>query len=234
MFTHHRLSRGAVVTFPQCPVSSTATMAPATYTSSPVAATSATVRRRDLFLKVLEQARRRYRFVVLGYVVMPEHFHLLLSEPQRGTPSTVMQAVKLGFNPAPSRRVETAAENRPGRTLGAGPAPSLAGPLPRFQCVDGTQTHRKAALHAPQPGEARVGARTGAVALEQFSILLLWRNGTGADQRLRSLADEGASKGGVRRWFVPSAQTRVSKTARRRAPGQLVRFQHTASPNNWD
>ena len=41
--------------------------------------------------------RRRYRFVVLGYVVMPEHFHLLISEPQRGTPSTVMQAVKLGF-----------------------------------------------------------------------------------------------------------------------------------------
>ena len=46
----------------------------------------ASVSRRDLFLKVLEQARRRYRFVVLGYVVMPEHFHLLISEPQRGTP----------------------------------------------------------------------------------------------------------------------------------------------------
>jgi len=28
---------------------------------------------------------------------MPEHFHLLISEPQRGTPSTVMQALKLGF-----------------------------------------------------------------------------------------------------------------------------------------
>ena len=41
--------------------------------------------------------RRRYRFVVLGYVVMPEHFHLLISEPERGTPSTVIQALKLGF-----------------------------------------------------------------------------------------------------------------------------------------
>jgi putative transposase len=38
----------------------------------------------DLFLKILERVRRRYRLVVLGYVVMPEHVHLLVSEPQRG------------------------------------------------------------------------------------------------------------------------------------------------------
>jgi len=56
-----------------------------------------TASRRDLFLAVLEQVRRRYRLVVIGYVVMPEHFHLLISEPQRGNPSTVMQALKLGF-----------------------------------------------------------------------------------------------------------------------------------------
>jgi REP element-mobilizing transposase RayT len=56
-----------------------------------------TAPRRDLFLTVLEQVRRRYRLVVIGYVVMPEHFHLLISEPQKGTPSTVMQALKLGF-----------------------------------------------------------------------------------------------------------------------------------------
>jgi putative transposase len=43
--------------------------------------------------------RKRYRFVVVGYVVMPEHIHLLISEPQQKekTPSTVMQALKLGF-----------------------------------------------------------------------------------------------------------------------------------------
>ena len=56
-----------------------------------------TAQRRDLFLTVLEQVRRRYQFVVAGYVVMPEHFHLLISEPQELTPSTVMQALKLGF-----------------------------------------------------------------------------------------------------------------------------------------
>ncbi len=57
----------------------------------------ATARRRDLFLSVLERMRKRYQFVVVGYVVMPEHFHLLMSEPQEVTPATVMQAVKLGF-----------------------------------------------------------------------------------------------------------------------------------------
>jgi REP-associated tyrosine transposase len=49
---------------------------------------------RDRFLKILEQTRQRYRFVVVGYVVMPEHVHLLLTEPEVGSPSTVMQVVK--------------------------------------------------------------------------------------------------------------------------------------------
>jgi len=56
-----------------------------------------TTRRRDLFLTVPERMRRRNQFVVV-YVVMPEHFHLLVSEPQEKTPSVVMQALKLGFS----------------------------------------------------------------------------------------------------------------------------------------
>ena len=56
-----------------------------------------TAHRRDLFLKILEQARQRYRFVVVGYVVMPEHFHLLISEPDRDDPSVVMKVVKQRF-----------------------------------------------------------------------------------------------------------------------------------------
>ena len=67
-----------------------------------------TARRRELFLTVLELVRLRYQFVVLGYVVMPEHFHLLISEPQERTPSTVMQALKLGF----ARRVLAEAKRR--------------------------------------------------------------------------------------------------------------------------
>ena len=51
-------------------------------------------RSRDTFLDILEQTRQRYCFVVVGYVVMPEHIHLLLTEPEVGTPSTVMQVLK--------------------------------------------------------------------------------------------------------------------------------------------
>jgi putative transposase len=51
-------------------------------------------RARDLFLSLLEEARQRYDFVVVGYVVMPEHVHLLITEPEVGSPSTVMQVLK--------------------------------------------------------------------------------------------------------------------------------------------
>jgi putative transposase len=51
-------------------------------------------RARNCFLTVLEQTRQRYHFVVVGYVVMPEHVHLLISEPEVGSPSTVMQVLK--------------------------------------------------------------------------------------------------------------------------------------------
>jgi putative transposase len=56
-----------------------------------------TPERCDLLLDIFERMRLRYRFVVVGYVVMPEHFHLVMSEPEVGTPSVVMQAIKLGF-----------------------------------------------------------------------------------------------------------------------------------------
>ena len=40
---------------------------------------------RRIFESALERVRRSYRLYVYGYVVMPEHVHLLLSEPQLGT-----------------------------------------------------------------------------------------------------------------------------------------------------
>jgi putative transposase len=56
-----------------------------------------TPRRRDCLVKILEEVRVRYGFIVVGYVVMPEHIHLLISEPERGSPSTVMQVLKQRF-----------------------------------------------------------------------------------------------------------------------------------------
>ena len=51
-------------------------------------------RARNLFVRLLDEARDRYRFRLVGYVVMPDHIHLLMSEPEVGTPSTVMQVLK--------------------------------------------------------------------------------------------------------------------------------------------
>jgi putative transposase len=45
-------------------------------------------------LKILDEVRTRYQFLLVGYVVMPEHIHLLISEPKIGTPSAVMQVLK--------------------------------------------------------------------------------------------------------------------------------------------
>jgi putative transposase len=54
----------------------------------------ASARAKNLFVKILGEVRDRYGFSLAGYVVMPHHIHLLISEPAQGTPSTVMQVLK--------------------------------------------------------------------------------------------------------------------------------------------
>jgi putative transposase len=51
-------------------------------------------RARDLIVVELGRAREKYGFRLLGYVVMPEHVHLLVSEPRKATLSTVLQMLK--------------------------------------------------------------------------------------------------------------------------------------------
>ena len=53
-----------------------------------------TIRARHCFVRILEQVRRRHKFALIGYVLMPEHVHLLMSEPARGNPSKVLQVLK--------------------------------------------------------------------------------------------------------------------------------------------
>ncbi len=65
--------------------------------------------RRDLFVTILEEARCKYRFVVHGYVVMPEHFHLLITEPEVGDPSVVMKVIKERFSRLLNQRPRQAA-----------------------------------------------------------------------------------------------------------------------------
>jgi len=53
---------------------------------------------RSLFERTLERTRFRYGFSILGYVVMPEHVHLLLSEPPEHPLSKALQALKLSMS----------------------------------------------------------------------------------------------------------------------------------------
>jgi len=53
-----------------------------------------TARARDRFVKILDEVRCRHEFRLVGYVVMPEHVHLLLSEPAKKNPSKILQVLK--------------------------------------------------------------------------------------------------------------------------------------------
>jgi putative transposase len=51
-------------------------------------------RARNAFVRALDQVRREHGFKLVGYVVMPERVHLLITEPARGTPSTALKTLK--------------------------------------------------------------------------------------------------------------------------------------------
>ncbi len=50
------------------------------------------------FEVALERIRQSFQLCVYGYVVMPEHVHLLLSEPQRATLSDAVKSLKQGVS----------------------------------------------------------------------------------------------------------------------------------------
>jgi putative transposase len=81
------------------------------------------VRARNVFVKILDEVRDRYGFSLVGYVVMPEHVHLLISEPHRGTPSMAIQVLKQRV----SRRKRRAASRQLKLTFESG-----EDSLPRF------------------------------------------------------------------------------------------------------
>ena len=62
---------------------------------------------RQVFEAALERVRLRFEVCVYGYVVMPEHVHLLLSEPQLQTLADAIKSLKQGV----SRRLIGEAEH---------------------------------------------------------------------------------------------------------------------------
>jgi putative transposase len=53
---------------------------------------------RELFSEALARMSNGYKFEVKGYVVMPEHVHLLLSEPEKDLLSAGIKALKISVS----------------------------------------------------------------------------------------------------------------------------------------
>jgi putative transposase len=51
-----------------------------------------------VFEHALERVRRKYELCIYGYVVMPEHVHLLLSEPERSNLAQAIKSLKQGVS----------------------------------------------------------------------------------------------------------------------------------------
>ena len=60
-----------------------------------------------IFENALERIRRSFRLCVYGYVVMPDHVHLLVSEPERSLLADALKSLKQGV----SRRLIGEAEH---------------------------------------------------------------------------------------------------------------------------
>jgi len=138
-----------------------------------------TPRSRDIFEQTLERARQWYGFYVAGYVVMPEHVHLLITEPERANVSLALQMLK--------QNVARQLRDPEGGSF-------WEGPLLRFQCLERRQTHRKAALHPPHSGAKRTGGEPRAVAVEQFSSLCFRSRGRGGNRVAVDSANKRAAR----------------------------------------
>ena len=86
------------------------------------------VRARNAFVQILRESRDRYGFSLAGDVVMPNHIHLLIGEPSKGNPSTVMQVLKQRV----SRRLRLKPRRKSASRQLALPFLQINGTLPRF------------------------------------------------------------------------------------------------------
>jgi hypothetical protein len=134
-----------------------------------------TERARHLFLKILSEVRERYDFALLGYVVMPEHIHLLISDPkmwgtQHGDAS--VEAERFASD-APEGQAHSRRTKMPvGRDSPAEIPTVLAATVLRFQCVEREEKEREDELHTFQSGKERAGNASERLALEHLRFLL--------------------------------------------------------------
>lgn len=52
---------------------------------------------RDVFVRLMEELRVKFRFAVVGYVVMPDHFRLLMREPEIDTAAHAVETLQARY-----------------------------------------------------------------------------------------------------------------------------------------
>ena len=107
---------------------------------------------RDIFVRSLEVMRARYRFFVIAYVVMPEHVHLLMTEPLEVPLAKALQALKLSV----------AVQNKE--------RPFWHKRYYDFNVFSERKSLRNGAT-SPQPGHTRSGGIACVVGMVEFSAL---------------------------------------------------------------
>ena len=107
----------------------------------------------DLFEDALERVRLRYLFAVAGYVVMSEHVHLLVNEPQRALLSRAVQALKLSVSMRSRERPFWQAHDYD------------------FQRLRARQVRGETALHPSESCPSRTGREAGGLEVVELSPL---------------------------------------------------------------
>ncbi|HEV2386401.1 MAG TPA: transposase [Candidatus Acidoferrales bacterium] len=87
-----------------------------------------TTRARNTFVRILDEVRSRHKFLLVGYVVMPEHVHLLMSERAGASPSKVLQVLKQKVSSELRRRKKSRETSAPLTPKGAAPGRAAGAP----------------------------------------------------------------------------------------------------------
>ena len=130
----------------------------------------ASARAKNLFVAILGEVRDRYGFALAGYVVMPNHIHLLIGEPAKRHPfhrHASLEAARLTSSPPQAAQktilTSTRASVSSAKRL---VAPILAAPLLRFQRLESVQVRRKTSIHAPESRKTKTGHSSRRLAVE--------------------------------------------------------------------
>ncbi len=122
-----------------------------------------TIRARNLFVRALAVIRERYKFLLVGYVVMPDHVHLLISEPPKSTSSVMLKALKQRVSRELRRKKRKAASGQlrlPFMNDGSGLPRFWQARFYDFNVYSSYKGTRTIGVHACQSREARFGEKS--------------------------------------------------------------------------